>query len=208
MKEYCLKVTYKCNWDCSYCYVDTHSQPPIPFDIIERNMRSIEPGSEVSLSGGEPAFAKKDVIEYAFTELKKKDCRIVIDTNGAFFTRYPEYCSEVYKFFYHFSEDLDLSEDIHIPDPRFLVEYMLVITDKTFHRLGPFLDKYPDILFTVRGADPVIVKGTIGDTLSAKNGIKVLRMFKDRIHPESIVRLLEQCNNMCVVEDKMTILPT
>jgi len=206
MKEYCLKVTYKCNWDCSYCCSDTHSQPTLSFETIKQNIELIEPGSEVSLSGGEPGFAKRDVIEYVFSELKKKDCKIVIDTNGMFFTRYPELCPEVWHFFYHFSEDLDVNVDCHIPDPSYSVEYVLVITDKTFHRLGEFLDKYPDISFVVRGADPAQVKGAQGDFLSAKNGIAVLRKYKDRIHPESIRRLLEVCTNVCMVEEGMIIL--
>ena len=206
MDVYCLKVTYKCNWDCSYCCSDTHSQPTLSFDTIKKNLETIKPNSEVSLSGGEPGFAKRDVIEYVFDELKKKNCRIIIDTNGAFFTRYPEFCPDVYSFFYHFSEDLDINDEPHIPDPSYRVEYVLVITDKTMHRLGPFLDKYPDILFTVRGADPAEVKGKPGDSLSTKNGIAVIRQFKDRIDRESTVRLLEQCTNMCIVEEKMKIL--
>jgi hypothetical protein len=198
-------VTFKCDWDCSYCSTDTHSQKTPPIEEIKRNIDLVESNSEVSLTGGEPGFAKREVLEYAISELKKKNCHITVNTNGAFFLRYPDLCPHVNDFFYHCSEDLDTTKEIYRPDPSYNVDYMLVVTDENCGRLEHFLDTYPDITFLIHSADPVTVKGQKGSTLSMKNAIAIYRNYKDRIDPGSALRLLERSGKLCAEERMITL---
>ena len=193
-------MTFKCDWDCSYCSADTHSHKTPPLENIKKIIDDVEYGSEVSLTGGEPGFAQREIIDYAFSKLKLKKCTIVVNTNGAFFTRYPEYCNLVNSFFYHCSEDLDTTKEIYIPDHNHDVDYMLVVTDENLPRLDHFITNYPDITFLITSADPVIVKGKMSSSLSKGNAIKIYLKYKDRIDADSCLRLLEQSNKLCAEE--------
>ena len=197
MKRYSISITFKCDWDCSYCSADTHSRKSPSFEHIKEVVGEVKFGSEVSLTGGEPGFAQPKVLEYVIEELKAKGCTIVVNTNGAFFTRYPEYCEVVDSFFYHCSEDLDTSKEIYIPDSEYDVDYMLVVTDENLPRLDHFMTNYPDITFLVTSADPAMVKGKMGSSLSRGNAIKIYRKYKDRLDKDCVLRLLESSEKLC-----------
>lgn len=200
MKHYSISVTYKCDWSCPYCSADTHSKRTPPAKQIKQAIDEVEPGSDVSITGGEPGFAKREILEYAFTELKKKNCRITINTNGAFFTRYPDLCELTDDFFYHCSEDLDPDVDMYRPDPRYDVDHMIVVTDDNISRLDAFINKYPEINFLIHSADPVVVNGSMGPSLSKSNAIWVYLKYKTRIHPDSLLRLLNTSSELCEEE--------
>lgn len=200
MKEYSLIVTYACDWKCTYCITDTHApgKGMIPLEIIKEKLANVEDGSLITLTGGEPGFAKPEIIDCAMETLKAKNCDIMINTNGAFFTRYPQHCDDVVEFVYHCSESLDLDEDIYIPDSKYNVRYLVVVTDETLDRLEPFLDKYPDITFHVSaGADTSMFSKLPGRTsLSRGNALKVVAKFKDRILPSSLPYLFNKCSDI------------
>ena len=195
MKEYCLTVQYKCNWKCDYCIVDTHSQKEITKDELIHKLEIIEPGSEVSITGGEPGLISKELLEFIFSELKKKHCQINVNTNGTFFEKYPEYYQYIQNYLYHCSEHLDLSIPIIIPDnPDNKIDYLLVVTDNTYQNIEEFIKKYPNILFHIYAADPVMVNGQSGKFLSKQNAFKIIKQFKDRIHPNSYKSLFNISN--------------
>lgn len=196
MKKYSLPVTYKCDWKCSYCSSDTHNQITPPFEVIKERIETIEDGSEVSLTGGEPGYAKMEVIDYAVTELRRKNCLITVNTNGAFFVRYPEYCDMVNDFFYHCSEDLDIETPIYIPDERYKVDYMLVVTDENCSRLDYFIETYPNIKFLITKADATVIDGIVGPSLSVHNAIKIYNKHKANIDTD-FLRLFERCGDLC-----------
>lgn len=205
MKLYSITLTYKCDWDCSYCSADTHSNRTPPVEIIKQRIDRIESNSEVSLTGGEPGYAKREIVEYAFTELKKKQCRINVNTNGAFFVRYPEFCELTDDFFYHCSEDLNTYKQIYRPDLKYVVDYMLIVSDENIDRLDYFITNYPDITFLVTGATAVEVKGRMGPSLSKRNAMLTWVKYKSRIHPDSFRRLIERCDVLCEEEERIIL---
>lgn len=192
--NYCIMVTFDCNWDCSFCITDTHSQPTVTFEMLKEKIDEVLPNSEVSLSGGEPALLSKESLSYCIAELKKKNCEITVNTNGLFFIRHPEFINDIDYFYYHCTEDLDITKGINLKNVPFgKTEFMMVLTDDNFNNLEWFLDEYPEIEFKVTSADQTFVKGTMGTKLSKMNGIRVWHKFKDRISADSMMFLLERC---------------
>jgi len=175
MKEYCIMLTHRCNWFCDFCVVDTHNKPTITFDSIKEHLNSIEKGSMVSLSGGEPGLVSEDILIYTLRELKKKECIIAVNTNGLFMKNYQDYLTEINDIYYHCSEHLDA----YVPIIDFKnIDYMVVVTDNNIHNLGQFLDTNNDKIIRVTGAD-------IGDNvvgLSKKNMFKIYSIVKDKMN--------------------------
>ncbi len=196
MKHFVLNITYKCNWDCSFCATDTHSQKDITFEDIKRKLTYIEPNSEVSISGGETGLIDEGILEYILKDLKAKNSKISIMTNGLYLKKYLKFDSYINDYFYHCT--YNLIDDIYIPEDTTKIEFMLVVTDETFPLLDEFLTKYSDITFTVFGADKYIVKGQDGTSLSKINSIRLLSKFKDRISKRSsdyLINNVEQFNS-------------
>lgn len=188
-KEIELVITWVCNWNCEYCCVDTHNRPLLKMDEVKQKLQQILPGYNVTLSGGEPGTMKRDDLEFIIEQLKKKDCRPSINTNGLFIKRYRDLCDEMDCILYHCSENIDPEDDIIIDDTLDL-EYLLIVTDNNFHRLGEFLDKYPDITFNlVAATNP---EGIYGPTLSTENKHKMLKLFHTRMTKESIRRVFKE----------------
>jgi organic radical activating enzyme len=187
-----LYLTYKCNWFCNYCSEDTHNRNDITFEQIQRKVESIPPNSDVAITGGEPGTLKKPVIAWVLEQLKAKDCFINVNTNGTFFKKHADLCHIPDSFLYHCSEHLE-DEEIWIPDfvERAKIDFQLVITDDTMHRLEYYVNKYPDIKFLIFGADNIIGKG-----LSRANGFKVYKDYKDRIDPNSYIHLITTCREV------------
>jgi len=200
--NYSIMVTYKCNWHCNYCITNTHEQPDISFYELKKKVDSIPPNERVSLSGGEPALLDKDSMYYAFYTLRDKGCIINVNTNGLFFEKYPELVPQCDNIYYHSTENLDKEKGIKLYDSIDYdkTDFMMVVTDKNMQNLEWFLDEYPDILFKIQGASESMVMGKMGDKLSKINGIRIYQKYKDRIHPESYIFLLEECRT---VKNKM-----
>ena len=190
--NYTLYLTYVCNWFCNYCSEDTHNRNEVTFEQIQHKVDLIPPNSDVAITGGEPGTLKKPVLSWVLEQLKAKECFININTNGTFFKKHPELCDMVDSFLYHCTEHLE-DEEIYIPNfvnPS-KIDFQLVITDDTMHRLDYYINKYPNIKFLVFGADNVIGKG-----LSRANGFEIYKKYKDRIQPESYLHLITTCREM------------
>jgi len=185
-KEIELVITWTCQWHCEYCCVDTHNRPKLSFDEVKKKLDKIIPGYNVTLSGGEPGALKREQLEFLLDELEKRGCEPSINTNGLFLKKYPDLIDRFATILYHCSEDINLDDPLLIGD----YEYLLIVTDNNFERLGPFLDKYPDIQFNlVAATNP---KGIYGVTLSIENKHKMLKLYHNRMTKESIKRVFKE----------------
>lgn len=199
MKEYNILITFACDWQCSYCIVDTHApgKGMVPLDVIKSKLEKVEDGSLITLSGGEPGLAKREIVDYVMKTLKEKKCSIMVNTNGQFFKRYPEYVKDISEFVYHCSDSLDLDEEIYRPDAE-NVRYLIVVTDETMPKLEPFLDHYSDICFHVSAAADTSMYSVLPKRhcLSKGNALKIIMKYKDRILPSSIEYLFFKCSDI------------
>mgnify|MGYP000642054616 CR=1 FL=1 len=201
MKNYCLMATYKCNWMCDYCITDTHNQNDITNEIILAKLNDIDNDSEVSISGGEPGLIPKERLDMIIASLRAKNCIINVNTNGRFFNKFPDYYNKIDNFYYHVSENMDINDNIiDVDDPDNKIEHMLVVTDNNMHNLDAFLRRYNQYEFTVNAAISVPVNDKAGTKLSKFNAIKIYQKYKDIIHKESALFLLEDCT---IVRDKL-----
>jgi organic radical activating enzyme len=190
--SYTLYVTYRCNWFCNYCSEDTHNRPDVEVEDLRKKVEALPDGCDVAITGGEPGTLKRDVMEWLLTRLKEKGCFINVNTNGTFFKKHKDLCNIPDSYLYHCSEHLE-DEEIWIPEwvDQTKIDFQLVITDDTMHRLSYYVDKYPTIKFLVFGADNVI-----GKSLSRANGFKIYKDFKDKIDPNSYVYLITTCREV------------
>lgn len=192
-KEYTIYFTFKCNWDCDYCIMDTHNQNE-PQNIIE-NAKSINNNSFVSISGGEPGLGKKNIVEEVFAILINKNCTIHLNTNGVFLEKFPHLLKHVNSITYHCSEYLD--------DPNFKryphleqLSYEITVTDDMMEKLDNFFEKNSDLQFLVFSADKKYNKyGKVNKHLSKANIIKIYKKYKKFILNESLSKLFESCKN-------------
>jgi len=186
-----LVVTWVCNWKCDYCCVDTHNRPKLTMDEVKNKLNKITDGCTVTLSGGEVGSMNRTDVEYIITYLEGTHCKININTNGLFIKRYRDLLSRFDTVLYHCSENMDLEDDVII-DPTLNLEYLLIVTDKNFDKLGAFLDKYSNIQFhLVASTMPVGIKGTI---LSNKNKHAMIAKYHTRMTEQSKKRVFNEKN--------------
>ena len=145
-KEYEIEVCYKCNWDCEYCCVETHTKQPKTDKEIFDNFYSLGiKDANITISGGEPSYASDylliALIEYALMNR----CDLNLNTNGRFFKKKPELLKYFKEINYHCSINLEI---IDIKNYDHLVEgtdtkinYLVVVTDNNFGAL-PFFIEY------------------------------------------------------------------
>jgi hypothetical protein len=188
VNEYCLTVTYKCNWFCDYCIVHTHEQQEPTFQSIKDNIKTIIPGSDIAMTGGEPGLASKEIVKYVIDELHKINCRVFVNTNGLFFSTHKEFHPVVDGYFYHCSENLDN----YVPDVGYdNIDYMIVVTDDNFKNLDSFMttNDHLENLY-IYGADETTFNGKTTTGLSKSNAIKIYKKYKHKLHPNSLKYLL------------------
>ncbi len=194
-KEYEIIVTYKCNWNCSYCCVDTHSREEVEKKVVFNKIKKIEEGSKVYVTGGEPGTLSQDYLEEIFLKLKEKGCLLGLNTNGLFLSRYPELLKYISDVNYHCSEDLDLKipiltfENLKYPVK---IDYLLIVHDENEHKLQAFLNYYPEITFNVVPASTPGSGILEAPELSNEHKYAVLRKFHNRLTTESKKRLLKE----------------
>lgn len=184
--NYCISVTYKCNWDCDYCCVDTHNQQEPAEETVLNYARQVKPFSHVSLSGGEPGMIEESLLIKLLDIFEEKKCVIGVNTNGMFWIKYSQYADRIDDYRYHCS--LDLKNKVWKPPghENMNIKYLIVVTDKNYPLLDSFLTKNEDIPIVVYSADEAIVHGKPGTKLSAGNRIKLYQNFKHRIRMDNI----------------------
>lgn len=190
--RYCVCITYKCDWDCSYCIVDTHNQlEPDKEDIFEY-LNNIPVGSRVSLAGGEPGMSSKNyllkIIDISIT--RKFD--LTMDTNGLFFKRYPELLKYFNYFFYHCSDTLHI-KDIFRPDIDVDFDYVIVASDDNYHLVKDFLEYNNDLKINVHKA--IKNQNPKRTHLSIKNALGLYKEIKHIIPHQSIMHLIGETSS-------------
>jgi len=192
---YEIFLTYKCNWDCKYCCVDTHSKNDIDINLIKELLKKIKSNSNVVLSGGEVGLLNLNIINYVIQKLKEKNCKIGINTNGLFIKKYFNILKRFfkYKIYFHCSEDL---KEFYLPKNNFIhsisdllkfqnIDFLLIIDDENINRLETFLNKYKkyNLKYSIIPATNDLKNSKI-TTLSIKNYKRLLK-FKEFMTKES-----------------------
>jgi len=181
--NYAITPSYKCNWFCKYCIVDTHNREDPDFEVIKKQINDILPKSFVAISGGEPGLVPKDKLNYIYSALLLKECFIQVNTNGTFFKNCKEFIDSTGYFIYHCSENL--TNPIIVPDvPSEKIHYTLVLTNENYKRLDNYIDQYPFLIQLV-GADR-----NKGKTLSIQNGIEIFDKYKHKLTIQSMMGLI------------------
>lgn len=176
MDRYSLNTTFKCNWDCDYCIVETHKQPERKIEDVYKDIEDLEDGSSISLAGGEPGLLARDQIMNIFDITKRKNFGSTdLLTNGLFIEKYPDLLYMFDVIHYHCVQSL--KDDIQFPDMD--VDYTIVVTNDELEYLEYFLNKYPNIIFAVIASIKI-------KPMSIKNMLKMISKFKNRMTQRSI----------------------
>ncbi|MFG1493391.1 radical SAM protein [Halobacteriovorax sp. ZH4_bin.1] len=192
--EFTIITTYNCNWDCSYCIIDTHKRnktSPISKEMLLGKIYSVTEGAQVSLSGGEPGLIDPVTMEKVFQHLVKLNCTIDVFTNGLFIKRYGDkYLKYVDEVLYHCVENLD--QEIEYPNmDEEQFTYVIIVTNDNHHMVDDFLDKYSHLSFKLS------CNSKHGQTLNRGDAFKLFMRNKHRISEDSFETLFRyhcDCN--------------
>lgn len=192
-KEYEIVITYKCNWRCEYCCVDTHARAEVSRDTVFSKIKKIEDGNNVTISGGEPGMLSAEYLEEVLQLLTQKNCDIGLNTNGLFLEKHKGLLKYISNVNYHCSENLDIAVPIlNLSDisSATKIDYQLVVHDKNEHKLEAFLNHYPDITFNVVPGSTSALG--IADSPVLTDKYSILTRFHNRITIESKKGLLKE----------------
>ena len=195
MKDYCVSVTYKCNWNCPYCSRDTHNKCTTHEEVVDYIDR-VPDGSHVSLSGGEPGLLSTSELLGFISTLKSKKCNVDINTNGEIF-KHPEVVEATDSIYYHCTVNMDLEDTVNKQYPD-KTTYVVVVTDNNIQNLEPFILKHADINFVIHPATKGLFNSGVGETLSIKNILKLSIKYKD-ISDNQLMVLLDFNKTMSCV---------
>lgn len=190
-----IVTTYKCNWNCEYCIIDTHDKQknqPIYFVDLLKKINSVPNGFPVTLCGGEPGMLSPKEVKKVFLILENKNCEIDLLTNGLFIKRYPEYLSRLDKVEYHCAEEL--KNQIEFPNlDQNQFNYLVIVTKRNYKEVDDFLDRYPKIKFKL------VCNSKYGERLPRPIGTKLLMKNKYRIDKNSFNFLFSyQCRSKVI----------
>ena len=175
-----LIVTYKCDWDCDYCLIDTHNQPERKYKNVLAEAKDIAPGTEVTFSGGETGLMPRRQLVELINLLEAKNCPLDLLTNGLFIRKHAELLPHFQEVFYHCVEYI--GQDIEFPNldqDKFL--YILVVIDRDFvdDRIMDMVRKYPHIKFLVL---PDIRRS---HKINLNTFMKFLNAHEQHLHPRT-----------------------
>ena len=198
-----IEITYKCNWNCEYCCVQTHTKKALSNEEIINNLKKSSNnfidlnGGALTISGGEPSLADSKLIKEIYNLSKEYNFQLSLNSNGRIF--YPK----VYSIFkdimkdieinWHVSENCKWFEDIHwilslIEKDSLNVQPMLVVTNNNVINLDNFMDKWTKTtkILIVPASNPYT-----GRIHLDKNHQKVIyNKYKKHLTPESKLRLI------------------
>ena len=204
-----IEITYKCNWNCEYCCVQTHTKKALSNEEIINNLKKSSNnfinlnGGALTISGGEPSLADSKLIKEIYNLSKEYNFQLSLNSNGRIF--YPK----VYPIFkdimkdieinWHVSENCKWFEDIHwilslIEKDSLNVQPMLVVTNNNVINLDNFMDKWTKTTKTAKTIKILIVPASnpyTGRIYLDKNHQKVIyNKYKKHLTPESKLRLI------------------
>ena len=101
-----IETTYKCNWNCEYCCVQTHTKRALSNEKILNNLKKSSNnyidlnGGALTISGGEPSLTDPELIKEIYNLSKEHNFQLSLNTNGRIF--YPK----VYPIFKDIMKDI------------------------------------------------------------------------------------------------------
>ena len=202
-KTFEIEITYKCNWNCEYCCVQTHTKRALSNEKILNNLKESSNnfidlnGGALTISGGEPSLAGPELIREIYNLSKEHNFQLSLNTNGRIF--YPN----IYPIFkemlkdieinWHVSEKCDWSDKINwilslIEKDSLKVQPMLVVTNNNIINLDTFMVNWPkDIkILIVPASNPYTGKIYL-DTEHQKS---IYNKYKKHLTQESKLRLI------------------
>ena len=201
-----IEITYKCNWNCEYCCVQTHTKKALSNEEIINNLKKSSNnfidlnGGALTISGGEPSLADSKLIKEIYNLSKEYNFQLSLNSNGRIF--YPK----VYPIFkdimkdieinWHVSENCKWFEDIHwilslIEKDSLNVQPMLVVTNNNVINLDNFMDKWIKTAKTIKILIVPASNPYTGRIYLDKNHQKVIyNKYKKHLTPESKLRLI------------------
>ena len=201
-----IEITYKCNWNCEYCCVQTHTKKALSNEEIINNLKKSSNnfidlnGGALTISGGEPSLADSKLIKEIYNLSKEYNFQLSLNSNGRIF--YPK----VYSIFkdimkdieinWHVSENCKWFEDIHwilslIEKDSLNVQPMLVVTNNNVINLDNFMDKWTKTAKTIKILIVPASNPYTGRIYLDKNHQKVIyNKYKKHLTPESKLRLI------------------
>ena len=181
--EYKLPITFACNWNCSYCCVDTHNQPEVDYQTIFKTIGQYPNNSVVHIEGGEPGLVDESTILRILDKLNNKNCEILLNTNGVFLNRYPELLNNFVSIIYHCVENVSTRKELRYYTHSDIV-YMLVFDKiEQLDDIIYYIEKYKDIKFFVSW-------DVIKPQRHIKEILQFINKYKNRITKDSITYLL------------------
>lgn len=190
---YCVPITFECNWNCSYCIVDTHQKQKIKDAEVLKTLDNIESNTEVTITGGEPGLVDETQMRKIFDKLIEKKSIINVTTNGLFLKRYPIYYNNIDSYIYHCSEDLT-SRDFIINDPDHKIIYTVVIDDNNIKNLEAFIDFVQSNNIYVR-LDAALDIGS-KSFLSKRNIFTIIGQYRHYIKYQDLKHLIGDTNDI------------
>ena len=198
-----IEITYKCNWNCEYCCVQTHTKRALSNEKILNNLKESSNnfidlnGGALTISGGEPSLTDPELIKEIYNLSKEHNFQLSLNTNGRIF--YPN----IYPIFkdmlkdieinWHVSEKCDWFDKINwilslIEKDSLKVQPMLVVTNKNIINLDTFMVNWPkDIkILIVPASNPY--NGKI--YLDTEHQKSIYNKYKKYLTPESKLRLI------------------
>lgn len=186
-EEYIINVTERCNWDCPYCIVKTHTSPKRSFESVIKDISDLPYGCDVTLSGGEPGLLTEEQMDTVFLLLKENDSIPVdICSNGLFLEKHSKHLDKVKTVYYHCVTSLN--DDIKMYDFE-NTEYLIVVTKEELHLLDGFLDRYPDIRFNMKPAEKY-------GELSKRQMLELYKHYRHRMTQDGVDDFFSRVFNM------------
>ena len=203
MKVFEIETTYKCNWNCEYCCVQTHTKRALSNEKILNNLKESSNnfidlnGGILTISGGEPSLADPELIREIYNLSKEHNFQLSLNTNGRIF--YPK----VYPIFKDIMKDIEINWHVSekcvwfdkinwilslIEKDSLIVQPMLVVTNNNVINLDNFMVSWPkDIkLLIVPASNPYTGKIYLDE--NHQKGI--YNKYKKHLTSESKLRLI------------------
>ena len=104
-----IEITYKCNWNCEYCCVQTHTKKALSNEEIINNLKKSSNnfidlnGGALTISGGEPSLADSELIKEIYNLSKEHNFQLSLNSNGRIL--YPK----VYPIFKDMIKDIEIN---------------------------------------------------------------------------------------------------
>jgi organic radical activating enzyme len=178
-----LIVTFKCDWTCEYCLVDTHNQIERPFSEVREDAINIVPGTEVTFAGGETGMLPRRHLVELINILKSKGCDLDLLTNGLFIKKHEPLLEHFNEVWYHCVEYLTDEHSITYPEldqSKFVYILVAIDDDLESGSLARMMDRYPHIKFLV------LPDNRRSHRVSLNAFRSFMKTYKDRVHERTM----------------------